>query len=124
MEKLNKISLPATILIASLILGGFYYASEVSKQKSIERQQKIKIEQENKIQFEKNTQEAISQTESKEALDTCLSGAEKEAERLNQALVDYGKSKDYKGIDLSGAFADVKTQLEKDKSECFKKFPQ
>ena len=32
-EKNNKLILPATILIASLILGGFYYASQVSKQR-------------------------------------------------------------------------------------------
>ena len=50
MEKLNKLSLPATILIGCLILGGFYYASQINKQKSIEKQQKddlgIKKEQE------------------------------------------------------------------------------
>lgn len=46
MEKLNKLSLPAVILIASIILGGFYYASQVNKQRSIEKQQQIKIEQE------------------------------------------------------------------------------
>ena len=38
-EKINKLSLPATILIASIILGGFYYASQINKQKFIERQQ-------------------------------------------------------------------------------------
>lgn len=47
MEKINKLSLPTTIIVASIILGGFYYASEISKQGSIERQQTIKIEQEN-----------------------------------------------------------------------------
>ncbi len=47
-EKLNKLSLPATIIIASLILGGFFYASQVNKQRSIERQQEIKITQEQK----------------------------------------------------------------------------
>ena len=46
MEKLNKLSLPAVILIASVILGGFFYASQVNKQRSIERQQEIKIKQE------------------------------------------------------------------------------
>ena len=45
MDKLNKLSLPATIIIASLILGGFYFASQVNKQKSIERQQGIKIQE-------------------------------------------------------------------------------
>ncbi|MEK7515614.1 MAG: hypothetical protein AAB555_01605 [Patescibacteria group bacterium] len=44
MEKLNKLSLPATILIASIVLGGFYYASQVSKQNSIEKQQKIELQ--------------------------------------------------------------------------------
>jgi len=44
MDKLNKLSLPATILIASLILGGFIFASQVIKQQSIERQQQIELE--------------------------------------------------------------------------------
>lgn len=44
MEKVNKLSLSVTILIASIILGGFYYASEVNKQKSIERQQQIELQ--------------------------------------------------------------------------------
>lgn len=46
--KFNKLSLPAVILIASIILGGFYYASQVNKQRSIERQQEIKMAQEKK----------------------------------------------------------------------------
>ena len=48
MDKINKLTLPATILIASIILGGFYYASQVNKQKSIERQQEVKMAQEKK----------------------------------------------------------------------------
>ena len=51
-DKLNKLSLPATILIASIILGGFFYAIQINKQKSIEKQQQIdlqaKTEQENR----------------------------------------------------------------------------
>lgn len=34
-----KLTLPATILLGCIILGGFFYASQISKQKSIERQQ-------------------------------------------------------------------------------------
>lgn len=45
MEKINKLSLPVTILIASIILGGFYYATQTSKQRSIERlEQKAEVE--------------------------------------------------------------------------------
>lgn len=43
MEKINKLSLPVTILMTSIVLGGFYYASEVNKQKSIEKQQQIEV---------------------------------------------------------------------------------
>ena len=46
MEKTNKekpkeLSIPTVILIASLVLGGFYYASQRSKQSSIESQQGV-----------------------------------------------------------------------------------
>jgi hypothetical protein len=45
-EKINKLSLPSALLIASIILGGFIFATQVNKQRSIERQQQAKIEQE------------------------------------------------------------------------------
>ena len=44
MNKLNKLILPIVILGASIILGGFFYASQVNKQQSIERQQEIKLQ--------------------------------------------------------------------------------
>ena len=44
MDKVNKLSLPVTILLAAIILGGFYYASETNKQKSIEKQQQIELQ--------------------------------------------------------------------------------
>ncbi len=71
LTKLNKLSLPATILIASLVIGGFYYASEVSKQKSIERQQEVTL-QEEKTKTDQAKQE---QDKAKQALDTCLTTA-------------------------------------------------
>lgn len=70
MDRVNRLSLPAVILIASVILGGFYYASQVSKQRSIERQQQIelqaKTEQENRDYTAKRKTEclAIYKTES------------------------------------------------------------
>lgn len=50
LAKINRLSLPATILIASLVLGGFYFAGEISKQKSVERQE---IQKENNDLLEK-----------------------------------------------------------------------
>ena len=43
-SKINKISLPAAILIASLVFGGFYFGSQVIKQNSIEAQQSRELE--------------------------------------------------------------------------------
>ncbi len=40
----NKIILPISILLGCIILGGFYYAGELNKQDSIERQQKIELQ--------------------------------------------------------------------------------
>lgn len=42
MDKINKLSLPVTILIASVIVGGFYFSSQlINKQKSSERQPQV-----------------------------------------------------------------------------------
>ena len=76
MEKLNKLSLPATILIASIVLGGFYYASQVNKQKSIEKQQQIDIEQKKQEQFDKELSEQQAKEQEELNLNTCISNAE------------------------------------------------
>lgn len=47
----SKLVLPITILLASIILGGFYYTIQVNKQESIERQQQIEIENEKQKQL-------------------------------------------------------------------------
>lgn len=71
MEKINKLSIPASILIGAVILGGFYYYSQVNKQKSIEKQQQIDVlakkEQENKnyVAEQKSACLSIYETEGK-----------------------------------------------------------
>ncbi len=50
MLKTNKLIFPTTIIIASIILGGSFYLVQVSKQRSIERQQQIEIEENQKQQ--------------------------------------------------------------------------
>lgn len=76
MEKLNKLSISAVILIASIILGGFYYASETNKQNSIERQQQAKIEQEKQDQLTKELKEQRAKEETEQALNACLADAD------------------------------------------------
>ena len=61
LKKLNKLSLQVTLVIASIILGGFYFGSQVNKQRSIERQQQIKIETEKKEQLNKELKDGEQQ---------------------------------------------------------------
>jgi len=72
MNILSKLSLPATILIASIILGGFFYATELNKQRSIESQQQIEIE----TRKQKELKEQEDKAEAERLLDTCLYDAE------------------------------------------------
>lgn len=63
MDKTNKLLLPVTILIASIILGGFFYASQVNKQRSIEKQLEIKLQEDGRIEgakAEQNKKEYIT----------------------------------------------------------------
>ena len=49
----NKLMLPVSILLGCIILGGFYYANEVSKRRTIEKQQAIQIAENKKIEEQK-----------------------------------------------------------------------
>jgi hypothetical protein len=75
MEKINRLSLPTTIIIASVVIGGFYFASQLSKQKSIERQQQVEIEQKRQEQSAQELKEQQAKEEAGQALNTCLSNA-------------------------------------------------
>lgn len=74
-EKINidKYVLPAVILLACLILGGFYYATQLSKQRSIENQQQTKLEEDKKAEEAKKLEAETN----KQKLETCLSDAKK-----------------------------------------------
>jgi cell division protein FtsL len=59
--KLNKLILPITIIIASLILGAFFYAAQVNQQQSIERQKQMELQaklEQAKIEQQKMEQQA------------------------------------------------------------------
>ena len=170
LEKINKLSLPAVILIAAIILGGFYFAVEYNKQRSIEKQQQIKIEQEMQ---EKLAEQQVKE-EAEQALDTCIANAEesyhnqwdrecKALDRLTSKCIDinelsydeylkkYGLTdeeyKKQRGITDDSSLAglldyfkrqneecscrlpsynadNINENLEKDKAECFKRYPQ
>lgn len=97
--------LPATIIIASLILGGFFYASQVNKQRSIERQQEIKLEeskrqQEAKLQEDRRIEKAKAEQEHKEYV----------AKRKKECY-DYEISEKKKFGNVVGSFYDEKKDV-------------
>ncbi len=90
--------LPISILLASLILGGFFYASQINKQESIEKQQQIKLQedrrqQEVRLQDDRRAEEAKAEQEHKEYVAKrkmeCYSIYKKEREKYNN-LTNYG----------------------------------
>jgi len=115
-DKLNKLLWPTTIIIASFILGGFLYASQVSKQKSIEQQQKIKIENENKTK----------ETRKKE-LESCLEEAKKNTEEKfnTYCILDNKEILEDGSCYLSRVRVDyLNERHDEAKDVCFRKYPQ
>lgn len=87
MDAINKLSLPAAILIVGIILGGVYYVSQVNKSNSIEKQQQIELQAKAEAEQQKTGVETTIYTNpAKEAnqlrLETCINEAEKEYNRI------------------------------------------
>ena len=146
----NKLILPITILLASIILGGFYYASQLSKQQSIEKQQQIEIEQEKQEQiardFEEQKEEDQAEAQAQlnsQLLKNCLNEADNSLESSFIALCkdDIRVSGGNNETCLNGTldikisfmtasnlynplFKRILEKREKDKANCFKEYPQ
>lgn len=92
--------LPTTILVASLILGGFYYASEKNKQSSIEWQQTMKLQEQIRLEEKEDKEKAVIIREKANAIykqTSCSQEAEQSAANLNKEYCDRGESYCIKG---------------------------
>lgn len=59
----RKLALPITIILGCLVLGGFYYATQVNKRESIERQQQLELDaksEQEKIKAEQDKKEYLA----------------------------------------------------------------
>lgn len=109
MEKVNKLSLPTTIIIASIILGGFYYVTQLNKQESVERQ--LKDEQEAK-QLLSNKEYAAKQKTA------CLDIFTTEGKKWNNVSNwDYNASNDKCIITYKDPNKKTQAQCDKDLAE-------
>lgn len=59
----NKLILPISIVIGCIILGAFFYAAQVNKQRSIEKQQEAEIAKDKKAEYLKRKIECEKYTE-------------------------------------------------------------
>ncbi len=129
---INKISLPIAIIISAVILGGFVFATQVIKSKSIERQQQIKIEEE----WDKEGREVIrkikqerEEREREEELVLNLNNCLYEATRKGEwcwylYCKEIGEDPD-KNCSLPHELAVRCNDIGKEaKEDCFKKYPQ
>jgi hypothetical protein len=114
MEK-QKLVLPICIIIGCLILGGFYYATQVQKQQSIEKQQKIdleakeverqiKVEQEKKEYIVKRKAECYDLETSERKKFNNVDGSGYNEEK-DVCIVRY-KTDEYKGVDCETKYKD------------------
>lgn len=78
---INKLSLPATIILASFILGGFFYVTQANKQRSIEKQQQLELQaksEQDRTKAEQDKKEYAADRKS-----DCLKIYETESEKWN-----------------------------------------
>ena len=131
MDKLNKLSLPATIIIASVVLGGFYFASEYMKQQSNERQQVLKLIEDRRIEDLKVEQEKAAEKArqlqlftNKQLLDGCLKNAD-DNYQTNFESYCMSEGRGANCTSIRRVNADAVEAIEKnEKADCFKKYPQ
>lgn len=87
----SKLVLAISILLGCIILGGFFYASQVNKQQSIERQQQIGLE------AERQKAEAKAEQERKEYVakrkGECYEIYEKERDKWNNVKSNFYNEK-------------------------------
>jgi hypothetical protein len=81
-KKINKLPLPTVILIASFILGVFYYASQINKQKLIESQKQATIQQEKQNKLDTDTKLSDEKEKARIALEDCLYEADQNSNKF------------------------------------------
>ena len=81
----NKLILSVSILLGCIALGGFYYASEANKQKSIEKQQQTELQ----AKKDQATADALQKDIEASQKASCVSEAEQNAQDYYKANCTY-----------------------------------
>ncbi len=100
----KKLILPLSIIVGCIILGGFIYASQINKQRSIERQQVVELEEGRRIEKIKAEQEHKEYV-AKRKLE-CYELFLSEQKRVNNAE-NFGYIEIYTRFDEFGNFTNI-----------------
>lgn len=126
-KKLNNSSLPIAILLASIIIDGFYYTSQTKRQESVERQQMVRIEQEKQDKLEEKNKKALTA----HLLDTCMKDALSTWVNLGKKIFQmYDECKVRGGGTCTTAEAynealkENEAQLQRDQNLCLERYSQ
>jgi len=129
----EKLILPISILLGCIVLGGFYYLSEVNKQQGIERLERLKMEQEQALKMKdyENNKE-LKELDSRGDMEIEKLNLEKEEARISnlENCLSIAKSKrdDYMRRLISSGNASVEAAdaieriEDEEKNDCYKKY--
>ncbi|MCX6766885.1 MAG: hypothetical protein NT170_03880 [Candidatus Moranbacteria bacterium] len=119
----NTLVLATAILLGSIALGVFYYASQVNKQKSIERQQLVKIEEDKRVEEAEQAETKKQQEDAQVALQDCLDLADTSYSlNWNNECKGQGLKNDCLLPQYNADSAEKSKKIDQD--NCFKQFPQ
>jgi preprotein translocase subunit SecF len=121
--KKQNIVLPISIIVGCIILGGFYYLTQLEKQESIERQQKIKLEskQEDTKNKKRQTNDLLDD------LEKCLTQAENDFIQKKQDVISFTnrecqESKSKCADVLLDAINRYEQEKKEEKQNCYQKY--
>jgi len=116
------ITLPISIVMASIVFGAFFYATQLNKQQSIEKQQRLELEENNRIEQTKIEQNEVVVREErkiKEAKENCIVDAhERYVQEGQRACFELGYTQeDFDNMKCKLPLAELKRLEEKQAKE-------
>ena len=114
----HKLILPISILLGCIILGGFFYASQINKQRLVERQLEIKLQEDRQVEEAKQTEVVMK----KQALENCLKNADDNYQaNFESYCISEGRGANCQSIKRYNADR-VEAIGKEEKEDCFKQY--
>lgn len=120
-ERINKLSLQATILIASIIVGSFYYLSEVNNQKYVGQNiEKQGITAENVSRVIERPVYIEAKIDNTQQRAECVKNAEDRYNQLMSSIAEKGSNGEIKGTEAAQIMDNLYSEMVIKKEDCYK----